>query len=448
MFSTVRFTSFLLWNIIFCFTCLSVASVTAQNTKDVPKIQKVIDTIQNKYVDQVSVDALFRSFVDAVNEELVNNKIVSRELRYLTVTSNTEENIKQFDKIIDALIASDMKITKETLVESGLKRMASSLKDDGTRYYPPGKYHLRKVLPSNKGRTGLFVDEEKDQNGRFIIVETLADSPADKARLKSGDRILNVDGVEVKDLEFHQLAEMVVGDVGTKLNISVELRNIREPMDLVLGRLEINPNPGSIVFKVIDKTIGYIKFKLLGYKLEVETENILKTFKDEGVSALIIDLRNNAGYLQAAVSVSGIFLPKETPIATEIFRNSARDYVAKKALLYDFPAIVLVNEYSSSASTIMAGALKIAGKARILGSPSRWKYDLGEKVEFADGSVLTVTSCYYKLANGKILRNKCEGVKPDILVPQNPFDCGFDSPGDKQLAKAKELLLETLKSKQ
>lgn len=303
---------------------------------------------------------------------------------------------------------------------------------------------MKLMESSFKGGVGMFIDEEKDAAGNFIIVETLEGYPSFNAGLKSGDRIVNVDGKNVKELELHQLAELVIGEIGTKFTLTVKQKNKEEPQEITLERVALNPNPKTIIWKTLEDSIGYIKFKFLGFRMEQETWNVLQSLSDEKIKALIIDLRDNAGYPGAAISLAGLFLPPGTPIATEVSKNSQNLFVAKNENHFRLPLVILIDKYSASASSIFAEALRYAHRAKIVGTPSRWRYNCNEKFSMDDGSVLTVSTHYYELPDQTILRTRKEAIKPDIEVMQEQFL--NDPTKDLQLQKAIELLKEEIKS--
>jgi carboxyl-terminal processing protease len=425
-----------------CLVIVEIATSFCAENITMGDVQKVIETLSSKYVDTVTAPALSKIFIQGLGEGLEKNKIPAREITYFASTSNWQEDLRTADKLMTQAIPQTSRITREKLIEAGLEKMVSSLRDEGTRFYPPGAYHVKLINPSFKGGIGMFIDEEKDSQGRFTIVDTLEGFPAANAHLAPGDRIARVGGKEVKNIELHQLAELVIGEIGSSITISVQQKDRKEAVDFTMDRVALSPNPKNILSTSPIDGMGYIRFKFMGFRMEPETDRIITTLMGEKMKGLIIDLRNNAGYPQAAISLAGLFLPKDTAIATEVFRNSEKVYVAKEKN-FTMPLVVLTNEFSSSAATIMAEALRSAGRAKIVGEGTRWRYACTEKLDLSDGSVLTLTTYYYKLPGGRILRNRGEGVKPDFVIKQNPFAAPED---DTQMQKAKELLLQTLKN--
>ncbi len=413
------------------------AGLTSTTAQD---LEKSIEFIQSRYVDQVPPHALIKAFCETVAGELEKNRISARELKYLTFSSDLKENIAAIDRIFNSVLSPGKGPARELIIQKGIEGMVLSLKDDGTRYYAPGSYHVRLVESStSRGGVGMYVDEEKDRQGRFVIVDTLEGFPAERASLKAGDRITKAGGKEVKDLQFHQLAELIIGDRGTPLNLTVEQGGSSTPTEVTLERVALTPGPRTFSTKSLSDTIGLMRFKFLGFRMEPDTAQALTEMKAS--RGLILDLRNNAGYPQAAISLTGLFLSKDTPIATEVLRDSEKVFVAKNEGSFKLPMVILVNEFSSSASTIMAEALRHAGRAKLVGTPTRWRYSSNEKLEMPDGSVITVTVSYFKLPDGKTVRNRGEGVSPDISVPQDPFTMS-DPTKDRQLEKAMQLLME------
>lgn len=431
----------ILTGIIFIYSYACPAMAEKKTT--VKELETVITAIQNKYFDQVPADKLLRVFITAMNSELEKNRIIIKELRYFTISSDLQADLSSLDALLSANFPAAGGITAAHLLQAGMEKMVSSLNDEGTRYYGPGEYHVKLMESSFRGGIGMFVDEEKDSSGYFVIVETLEGYPSYESGLRSGDRIVKVDGTDVEKLELHQLAEMVIGEIGSTLRLTIRQKGTQQPRDIELQRVALNPNPRIITSTIVEDTIGEMKFKFLGFRMEQETWNELTALIGKKIKGLIIDLRNNAGYPDAAISLTGLFIPPQTSIATEIYNGSQRLFVAKNANHFKLPLVILINEYSSSASSIMAGALAQAGRARIVGMPSRWRYLDTEKLTLDDGSVLTVSTKYYELPDGMILKGRKEAVKPTVEVPQDPFVT--DPAEDLQLQKAIELIKAGIK---
>gem|GEM_PF-1000085 len=433
------YTAILIILTIFLFTSTGVAPLVAQQKSGFSDVSKVMDLLMTKYVGEVSAHALLKSFTDAIITELDARKIPSKELRYALFTSNSQEDLKVLEHHIDTILATHSTVTKDELIVKGLAAMAASLKDENTRFYPPGAYHVKLIEASFKGGIGLLVDEDKAKDGSFLIVETIDGLPSQQAGIRAGDKLVKISGKEVKTLELHQLAELAIGEIGTPLTLSVEAKGKEGRREITLERAPLPPNPKNIVYSTMKDTIGYLKFKYMGYRLEPETQQALEAMKNKKIKGLIIDLRDNGGYPQAAISLSGLFLAKETPIVTEVLKNSQKLYVAKNDSHFSLPLCILVNEYSSSASTIMAEALRHAKRGHVIGTPTKWRQACTEKFELGSGSVLTVTTHYYELPGERVLRKSGEGIKPDVVMPQNAFE-EVGSEKDLQLQKAIELL--------
>ena len=429
---------FIVLTVLFIAGLLCALGARAEKTTTVSELQTVITTIENKCVENVSSDKLLRAFIDEINRELEKNSITIKELRYFTLSADLEKDLSSLKTVLDNNIPPGAGISLDTLFQQGMEKMTASIKDEGTRFYPRGQYHAKLMEASFKGGLGMFVDEDKDRAGHFVIVETLEGYPSYESGLRSGDRILRVDGHDVQKLELHQLSELVIGEIGSKVTLTVQKKDSAEAQDIALQRVALNPNPKTIITKTFDEGIGYIKFKFLGFRMEQDTWNVLASMAKDKIKGLIIDLRDNAGYPDAAVSLTGLFLPPETPIAEDIYKDSRKLYVARNSNHFRLPLVILVNEYSASASSIMAGALRHAHRAHIVGTSSRWRFMCTEKVDLSDGSVLTVSTHYYRLPGGVVLKGRSGGVTPDTEVPQEPFTS--DPEQDLQLQKALEIL--------
>lgn len=433
------FTAILIISALFLLSAAKSAPLSAQQKSGFSDVSKVMDILMTKYLGEVSSNALLKSFTDAIVAELDAGRIPSKQMKYALFTSNYQEDLKTLEQYLDTILATHSTVTKDELVIKGLTAMVASLKDGNTRFYPPGAYHVKLVEASFKGGIGLVVDEDKTSDGSFLILETIEGLPSHLAGIKAGDTLVKVGEKEVKTLELHQLAELVIGEIGTPLTLTIETKGKKERREITLERVPPPSNTKNIEYSTMKDSIGYLKFKYMGYRLEPETQQALIALKDQKIKGLIIDLRANGGYPQAAISLSGLFLAKETPIATEVLKSTQKLYVAKYDSYFNLPLCILVDEYSSSASTIMAEALRHAKRGVVIGTPTKWRYACTERHELSGGGVLTVTTHYYELPDGRALRKSGEGINPDIVKPQNAFE-DKASEKDIQLQKALELL--------
>jgi len=433
------FTAILIISTLFLLSAVSVSPLSAQQKSGFSDVSKVMEILMSKYLEDLSSNALLKSFTEAVVAKLEADRIPSKQMKYALFTSNYKEDLKTLEQQLDAILATHSTATKDELVTKGLAAMVASLKDVNTIFYPPGAYHMKRVEASFKGGIGLVVDEDKTGDGSFLILETIEGLPSQKAGIKAGDKLVKVGAKDVKTLELHQLAELVIGEIGTPLTLTIETKEKRERREVTLERVPPPPNAKNIEYSTMKDSIGYLKFKYMAYRLEPETQKALIAMKDQKIKGLVIDLRANGGYPQAAISLSGLFLAKETPIATEVLKNTRKLYLAKYDSYFNLPLCILVDEYSSSASTIMAEALRHAKRGVVIGTPTKWRYACTERYELSGGGVLTVTTHYYELPDGRALKKGGEGIKPDIVKPQNVFE-DKASEKDIQLQKALELL--------
>ena len=328
---------------------------------------------------------------------------------------------------------------RSLLLRQALQAALAGLHDDGTGLFPPHKYMLPPEKEGyDKGGVGLLVDPTVDARGKFVIFETLDGFPGAEVGLKSGDRLISVDGRTLTGLSYREAADLVRGSLGTRVKLEVERPGAASPQTFDVERVWLNPNPKNISFKVLPGDIGYVRVKYLGERLDVELGRILETFKQKGVKKVVLDLRNNEGLLVGTQDVGGFFLGKGVEITKLVTRHGTevqRTHGDKSA---EAPVTVLVNRYTSGAGVLLASVLQGRGGARLVGESTVWRDQPTESKELTDGSTITVTTGYYVIGKGQKLRSTGDSLKLDVTVPQDPLKpLGGDD--DAQLQKAVEL---------
>lgn len=438
------FWKLLVFALIFCGLLfpLCVKGVAQERARiSLKDVQETFRLIDEEYIEKVDQKKLFQAFIEGLEEVLDRARILTNAFKQLKVSESIQENIKNLEAPLDALLKnSHGKLTMEILLYPALSRMISSLGDEETKFYKPGEYRPRLAdMGYSLGGVGMYVDEERDKDGTFVVVETLAEFPSEKAGLRTGDRVVKVDGRSVGNLDFHQLADLVRGPIGTKVTLAIKKSGSDKTTDYTLERVWLNPNPKCLVSSVLPGLIGYMRFKCLGKRMELEVRQALASFEKQGVKGIIMDLRNNAGYVDGSMTVAELFLPRGTHIFTTVLKNNEEEHRALEERVCNLPVVILINEYSASASSVLAGALSDAKIATLVGAPTKWKSGLTSPFYLEDGSTVNLTIGFYRLPGGKILRNKGEAIKPDFLVPQEPLRA-VSPEEDAQLRKAREVL--------
>lgn len=269
------------------------------------------------------------------------------------------------------------------------------------------------------GEFGGLGVEISVQNGILTVISPIEDTPAFEAGVQAGDKIIAVDGNSTKGLSLVEASQLMRGKKGSKTVLTVVREGIETPKDIAIVRGNVRIRS----VKPTDLEQGYLYVKITSFieNTGKDLEKILADHskKHNGVRGLVIDLRRNpGGLLEQAVRVSDLFL-KQGKIVSTKGRDASKEEITeatKKGKYTDFPVIVLMNEFSASASEIVAGALQDNKRAIIMGEKSFGKGSVQSVVELGDGSGLKLTVARYYTPSGKSIQ--AEGITPDIEIEE------------------------------
>ena len=262
------------------------------------------------------------------------------------------------------------------------------------------------------------------RDGYLTIIAPIEDTPGFRAGLQAGDRIVEIGGVKTTGIKLNEAIKKLRGEKGTDVSITVQGIGDKERRDVTITRDDITV-PSVKGAKIIRDGVGYVRITQFAQPtaelLQTELENLL----DEGMEALVLDLRNNpGGLLRSAIEITELFLDKNEVIVTTRGREAKNDEIVTKALrdatLGDIPLAVLVNGGSASASEIVAGALQDHGKAVLVGSKTFGKGSVQSVIPISDddGMAVRLTIAYYYTPNGRLIHDK--GLDPKIVVDITP----------------------------
>lgn len=300
------------------------------------------------------------------------------------------------------------------LIYGGVKGMLKEL-DPHTNFLPPEVF--KEFESETAGEFGGLGIEITVQNGVLTVISPIEDTPAWKAGIQAGDKIVEINGESTKGLSLAEAATKMKGSLGAKVKLGVFREGFTKPKIFVVARGVVKIK--SVKFTDLDEGYSYIRLTSFIESSAAEMDRVLKAElqKHKDIKGLILDLRRNpGGLLDQAVQISDFFLEEGT-IVTTIGRNKKEKEVvmAKRAgTLAYFPLIILIDEYSASASEILAGALKDNKRALIMGQRSFGKGSVQQVVKLGDGSGLKLTVARYYTPSGRSIQ--AEGIVPDVLI--------------------------------
>lgn len=342
----------------------------------------------------------------------------AKESTQLDSEENTYEKLKIFAEVLSLVESSYVEpVDSKTLIEGAIKGMVKAL-DPHTSYMPPEAFRDMQVETSGKfGGLGI---EISIRDGILTVVSPIEDTPAFNAGIQAGDKIIKIEEESTMDMTLTEAVSLLRGEIGSAVNITVFREGLDAPLLVKIVRDIIKVQ--SVKKKVYNDTIGYVKIRNFAKTTSNDLDKALAYLDKEGITKLILDVRNNpGGLLNQAVEVSDRFLANENLIVYTKGRTedqNMRFTTHDKFKPVNYPMIILVNGGSASASEIVAGALQDLGRAVILGTPTFGKGSVQTIIPLSDGSALRLTTARYFTPSGKVIQEN--GIVPDIVVERKP----------------------------
>lgn len=325
------------------------------------------------------------------------------------------------------------KITEKDFIEGRKKGTVAALKDPYSQYFDENEY--KQFMESTTGEFfGIGVQIGAVEGSKLItVIAPIKGSPAEAAGLKSGDKIVSVDGVEYTVDEMEEAVKHIKGDKGTAVTLGIMSEGEGRVRDVKITRDEIHME------SVITGTIGDIAYIGLTQFEENTVDEFTEAMKAAaGKKGLILDLRGNpGGILEAAVGISDQLLPEADIVSAKDNRNKEVFHYTSDEASWNKPIVVLVNGGSASASEIVAGALKDNKAATLVGEKTYGKGVVQTLVPLPGGGGIKLTTSEYFTPSGVSIQDK--GIEPDVKVtlPEDVKAIGLEHRDqDTQLQKA------------
>lgn len=329
------------------------------------------------------------------------------------------------------------RVDPEKLSQGAIRGMLEALDDPYTSYVPSDHYHLE--AESYRGKFEGIGAEVSMRDGRLTVVTPLDGSPAERAGIRAGDVILEVDGQSIAGKTLLEAIQMIRGPEGTTVSLLVLRQQPPGTEQVRIVRDEIKV--ATATWKMLDGSVAYLRVGRFVDTTPDEVRGALKQIQEQGATGLLLDLRNNpGGLLSATVTVASQFL-KDGLVLYEVDRaGERRDWpVRQGGLEASIPMVVVVNRSTASGAEVLAGALQARGRATLVGTQTFGKGSVTLLRELSDGSGLYVTYARWYTPDGRLIQG--EGLAPDSVVEQPE-----NSDTDLQLARAMELLSARLLS--
>ena len=304
---------------------------------------------------------------------------------------------------ISALYVED--VDEKKIVEQAIKGMLEELDPHSTYLTPEENDKSNETLMGSFEGIGVQFNMVEDT---LFIVQPIPDGPSEKVGIMAGDRIVTVNDTAIAGVKMSQEAIMkrLRGPKGTKVDLGINRRGVKELLHFTVTRDKIPVNTVDAAY-IIRPGIGYIKISSFGATTVDEFESKLSELRGKGATSLILDLQGNGGgLLMAAVGIANEFLGRDQMVVyTEGRRSPKSGYMADgRGQFRDGKLVVLIDEYSASASEIVSGAVQDWDRATIVGRRSFGKGLVQRPIEFHDGSLIRLTVAKYYTPAGRCIQ--------------------------------------------
>ena len=355
------------------------------------------------------------------------------------INSQSIDKLRVLEQYIDYYYYKSSEVTAEQKENGMYKGLLDSLGDVYTCYYTPEEYQaLQNQITGIYYGIGAYVSKDVE-TGACAISGVIKNSPAEAAGLMEGDIIYKVNGEDMTGLELEDVVSRIKGEEGTKVTVTL-IRN-GTTMDVELTRAKVN-SP-TVDSRMLEDDIGYLQITEFEDVTTDQFNENMAQLKAQGMKGLILDLRGNpGGNVTTVCDIAEQILPEGLVFYMEDKNGKKTEYPCSGAD-FDLPLVVLVNEYSASASEILSGAVKDAGIGKLVGKKTYGKGVVQNILPLNDGSAIKITVANYYTRGGNDINLK--GIEPDVEVEMDA-DKYLEDRTDTQLDKAVEVLLEQMQA--
>ena len=307
------------------------------------------------------------------------------------------------------------KIDPDLLAEAAVVGMLEALDDRYTSYISPSTFKIdQQGFQGNFGGIGAQVEASPDRRG-VIITRPLPNTPAERAGIRAGDRILAVDGVDALGWSVLEAVNKIRGEKGTPVTLTVEHVGSLDPVDITIIRDTID-DPSVMIIDVPDTKYGRIRISQFTAQTSRELRQGVQKLIDNGTEGIILDLRGNpGGLLSATVDVASEFLT-DGLVTYEVDSRGKKDEwkVKKGGNFPKIPMVTLVDNFSASGSEVLAGALQDQGRSVVIGTNTFGKGSVNLLRGLSNGGGVYLTIGHWFTPNGRLIEEV--GVEPDVIV--------------------------------
>ena len=365
---------------------------------------------------------------------LCGTGVVSCGIR-LSEDASSEEKLSVLKGLIDENYIGD--VDEEALEEGIYKGYIQGLEDPYSVYY--NEEETKDLYETTEGEySGIGAVLSQDlESGVITLVQIYEGSPAAKAGLKDNDILTKVGDIEVTGMDLSEVVTYIKGEKGTDVDLTVLRGEDAEEITVTATRDTVEAR--TVKYEMLEGQTGYLSVSEFDSVTYAQYEEALNELTDQGMTGLIVDLRNNpGGNLNTVCEMLDLVLPKGTIVYTEDKDGKRETATSDDEHQINVPMVVLVNGNSASASEIYAGAVQDYGIGKIVGTQTYGKGVVQQIFDLGDGTSVKLTIAEYFTPNGRNIDG--EGITPDVEVE---YEADENNPeADNQLEKALEVMKE------
>ena len=335
-------------------------------------------------------------------------------------------------------------IENEKLQDGLYTGLIDGLGDKYSVYYNEEDYQALQISTTGQNY-GIGAGLSQDKDTMVVTVNKVYEgTPSESAGLLKDDVIVSVDGTEAASMELSELVKLIRGEKGTTVHLEIYRPSTEENLSFDVERQDITLP--SVSHKMFEDGIGYVHIDSFETETATQFEEAVKDLEDQGMKALIIDVRYNpGGMVTAVVQILDDILPEGTVVYTEDKNGNRQDYTSSGDTYLDYPIAVLINGESASASEILAGAVKDYQYGTLIGTTTFGKGIVQTIFPLEDGDAVKLTTAKYFTPNGNYIHGV--GIEPDIELEYEYLDkdaTSYDEAYDNQIQKAIEVLKDKI----
>jgi carboxyl-terminal processing protease len=313
----------------------------------------------------------------------------------------------------------DQPLDDTKLMQGAIRGMIAALGDKHSSYMDPLEYKdATSDLSGQYEGIGAWVNTE----GNYLTIsEPMPGSPAEKAGLITGDQIVKIDGEDMTGVLPELARRKVLGPAGSSVVLTILRDGVENPFDVSVTRDAIKV--ASVDSKMLENNIAYVKIRNFGDQTDEELTTALKDLLKQKPAGLVLDFRNNpGGSLDTAINIASQFIGNGVILYEEYGDGTRQTHEAKQGgLATDIPLVVLVNEFSASASEVVAGAIQDTGRAELVGTTTYGKGSVQQWIPLTgDEGAVRVTIAHWLTPKGRLIHEV--GLKPDVEVKMTEED--------------------------